>query len=149
MSSPFFGFRHVTGIKEWNPAEKAEYIANLIESHKMNYDEIRRKIGSKTDTVRQNYISYRLLLQMEGEDEIDLRRVEDKFSVLYLSLRSAGVQKYLQIDIQAEPGKARRPVPTSRLEALAKFALWMFGDEEARSGGEGITVCGIGSARCF
>jgi hypothetical protein len=126
----FLGFRHVTGIKEWNPAEKAEYIAKLIEDHKMDYDEIRRKIGSKTDTVRQNYISYRLLLQMEGEDEIDLRRVEDKFSVLYLSLRSAGVQKYLQIDIQAEPGKAKRPVPHSRLEALAKFALWMFGDEK-------------------
>jgi hypothetical protein len=126
----FLGFRHVTGIKEWNPAEKAEYIANLVEAHKMDYDEIRRKIGSKTDTVRQNYISYRLLLQMEGEEDIDLRRVEDKFSVLYLSLRSAGVQKYLQIDIQAEPGKATKPVPHSRLEALANFALWMFGDEK-------------------
>jgi hypothetical protein len=125
----FLGFRHVTGIMEWNPAEKAEYIANLVEVHKMDYDDIRRKIGSKTNAVRQNYISYRLLLQMEGDEEIDLQRVEDKFSVLYLSLRSEGVQRYLQIDIQAEPGKARKPVPPSRLEALAKFALWMFGDE--------------------
>jgi hypothetical protein len=126
----FLGFRHVTGIKEWNPAEKAEYITKLIEEHGMGYDQIRRKIGSKTDTVRQNYISYRLLLQMEGEEDIDLQRVEEKFSVLYLSLRSMGVQKYLQIDIQAEPGRARRPVPPSRLDALAKFALWLFGDEK-------------------
>jgi len=125
----FLGFRHVTGIQEWNPAEKAEYIANLIENHKMDYDEVRRKIGSRTDTVRQNYISYRLLLQMEDRENIDLERVEDKFSVLYLSLRSVGVQRYLQIDIQAAPGKAKRPVPPSRLQALAKFALWMFGDE--------------------
>jgi ParB-like chromosome segregation protein Spo0J len=126
----FLGFRHVTGIKEWNPAEKAEYIADLIEEHKMSYDEVRKKIGSKTETVRRNYISYRLLLQMEGEDDIDLDRVEDKFSVLYLSLRSVGVQKYLQIDIQAEPSHARRPVPKARLEALANFAVWMFGDEK-------------------
>jgi hypothetical protein len=126
----FLGFRHVTGIKEWNPAEKAEYIADLVERHKMGYDEIRRKIGSKTDTVRRNYISYRLLLQMEGEEEIDLKRVENKFSVLYLSLRTEGAQKYLHVDIQAEPDKARKPVPQSRLEALAKFALWLFGDEE-------------------
>jgi ParB-like chromosome segregation protein Spo0J len=125
----FLGFRHVTGIKEWNPAEKAEYIANLIEDHKMGYDEIRRKIGSKIDTVRRNYISYRLLLQMEGEEEIDLKRVEDKFSVLYLSLRTEGAQRYLQVDIEAEPGKAKKPVPQSRLEALAKFALWLFGDK--------------------
>jgi ParB-like chromosome segregation protein Spo0J len=111
----FLGFRHVTGIKEWNPAEKAEYIADLIEEHKMSYDEVRKKIGSKTDTVRRNYISYRLLLQMEGEDDIDLERVEDKFSVLYLSLRSLGVQRYLQIDIQAEPSHAKRPVPTAKI----------------------------------
>ena len=26
----FLGFRHVTGIKEWNPGEKAEYITKLI-----------------------------------------------------------------------------------------------------------------------
>jgi len=126
----FLGFRHVTGIAEWNPAEKAEYIAKLIEEHKMSYEETRRKIGSKTPTVRQHYISYRLLLQMEDQEAIDLKAVEKKFSVLYLSLRSEGVQKYLQIDILAGPKKAKTPVPPSRLKALAKFAFWLFGDDE-------------------
>ena len=125
----FLGFRHVTGIKEWKPAEKAEYIAKLIEDSRMSYEEVRRKIGSKTPTVRQHYISYRLLLQMEDEEGISLKHVEDKFSVLYLSLRTAGVRKYLQIDIKAEPKAAKRPVPASRLRALANFALWLFGDD--------------------
>ena len=96
----FLGFRHVTGIKEWKPAEKAEYIAKLIEEG-MSYEEVRRKIGSKTPTVRQNYISYRLLLQMEDEESIAVEEVEKKFSVLYLSLSKVGVRNYLQIDIQA------------------------------------------------
>lgn len=125
----FLGFRHVTGIKEWKPAEKAEYITKMIEERNMNYEEVRRKIGSLTPTVRQNYISYRLLLQMEDEEGISLKHVEDKFSVLYLSLRTAGTQKYLNIDIKAEPKAARRPVPRSQLKALAKFAFWLFGDE--------------------
>ncbi len=125
----FLGFRHVTGIKEWNPAEKAEYISKLIEEERMSYIEVCRKIGSKSSTVRLHYISYRLLLQMEDQEDIDLKAVEEKFSVLYLSLRSEGVQTYLNIDILAEPNKARKPVPNSRLKALAKFALWLFGDE--------------------
>jgi uncharacterized protein YerC len=125
----FLGFRHVTGIKEWKPAEKAEYIAKMIESG-MTYDEVRRKIGSKTPTVRQNYISYRLLLQMEDREDISLERVEEKFSVLYLSLRTNGVQRYLRIDIQANPAVARVPVPPERLEELTKFALWLFGSNE-------------------
>jgi ParB-like chromosome segregation protein Spo0J len=126
----FLGFRHVTGIKEWKPAEKAEYIAKLIEERDMTYEEVRRKIGSKTPTVRQNYISYRLLLQMEDREDISVEKVEEKFSVLYLSLRTAGVQKYLQIDIQADPAGARRPVPDDRLQQLARFALWLFGSDD-------------------
>ncbi len=126
----FLGFRHVTGIKEWKPAEKAQFISHLIEDRKMSYEEVRKRIGSRTPTVRQSYISYKLLLQMEGEEEISLEAVEKKFSVLFLSLRTEGVRTYLNIDIQAEPEKARRPVPQNHLTNLRNFALWLFGDEK-------------------
>lgn len=128
--SAYLGFRHVTGIKEWKPAEKAQYIARLIEEENLSYDEVRRKIGSKTPTVRQHYISYRLLLQMDEHEEVDIDRVEDKFSVLYLSLRTAGAQKYLHIDIKAPPDQAERPVPEDHLQNLANFSKWLFGNNK-------------------
>lgn len=127
----YLGFRHVTGIKEWKPAEKAQFIAHLIEDERLSYDHVRRRIGSRLPTVRQNYISYRILLQMEEhDDKISVENVEDRFSVLYLSLRTEGVQKYLQIDINAEPASAREPVPAKRLNQLASFALWLFGNDK-------------------
>jgi ParB-like chromosome segregation protein Spo0J len=125
----FLGFRHVTGIKEWKPAEKAEYISKLIDEGGYTYEEVMRKIGSKTPSVRQNYISYKLLLQMEDEEDISVGKVETKFSVLFLSLRTEGVQKYLHIDIKANPRKAQRPVPRSHLKNLANFARWLFGTD--------------------
>ena len=129
--SAYLGFRHVTGIKEWKPAEKAQYIAKLIEEENLSYDDVRRKIGSKTPTVRQHYISYRLLLQMDEHDAIDVERVEDKFSVLYLSLRTAGVQRYLDINIKASPEQAKSPVPQEHLDNLANFSKWLFGDNKS------------------
>ena len=69
----YLGFRHVTGIKEWSPAEKAQFIAHLIEDEGLDYEQVRRRIGSKAPTVRQHYVAYRLLLQMEEEtDTIDV-----------------------------------------------------------------------------
>jgi len=121
----FLGFRHVTGIKEWQPAEKAQFIAKMIDERGMDYIQVMRKIGSKTDTVRQHYISYRLLLQIGNVPDED---IEERFSVMYLSLRTQGVQKYLHIDIYADPHKAKKPVPKTYLNNLANFALWMFGD---------------------
>jgi len=127
----YLGFRHVSGIKEWNPAEKAEFIAHLIDDEKLTYEQVMRKIGSKTPTVRQNYIAYRLLNQMETEaSEISIEHVESRFSVLYLSLRTPGTQKYLQINLHADPKEARHPVPRARLPKLQNFALWLFGDDE-------------------
>jgi hypothetical protein len=125
----FLGFRHVTGIEEWRPAEKAEFIAQMVDSG-MDYDAVRRKIGSRSDVVRQNYIAYRMLLQIQDLKTIPADNFDDRFSVMYLSLRTSGVRTYLQIDITAPPGKARRPVPKRHLDALQNFALWLFGDEE-------------------
>lgn len=126
----FLGFRHVTGIKQWKPAEKAEYIAHLIEQQDMDYRDVMRKIGSKTATVRQNYISYNLLIQMESQEDISVDHVEEKFSVLFLSLRTEGVKTYLSIDLQAEPELAKTPVPENKLQQLVNFATWLFGTED-------------------
>ncbi len=128
----FLGFRHVTGIKEWNPAEKAQFIAKLIDERGMTYEQVMRRIGSKTPSVRRNYISYRLLLQMEDSVEgFSSQSAEKRFSVMYLSLRAKGIQQYLQIDIEADPDAVKRPVPEEHLEALGKFALWLFGDDKS------------------
>ncbi len=127
----YIGFRHVTGIKQWEPAEKAEYIAHLIDNESMTYQQVTRKIGSRVDAVRQNYISFRLLLQMENTgDGISVKHVEDKFSVLYLSMRTVGVQTYLDIDIRSDVDKAKQPVPNEKIDHLIKFAMWLFGNDE-------------------
>ena len=127
----FLGFRHVTGIKQWPPEQKAQYITKLIDERGMGYEEVMRKIGSTTPTVRQHYISYRLLLQMEDSlEDFSVEYAKHRFSVMYLSLRTQGVQTYLNIDISADPETAQVPVPKTHLNALAKFALWLFGNQQ-------------------
>lgn len=128
--SAYLGFRHVSGIKEWKPAEKAEYIAKLIEGEGLSYEQVRRKIGSKAPVVRQHYIAYRLLLQMDAQAEIAMDYVEVKFSVLYLSLRTAGVQSYLGLNLLAEPATARKPVKTKNIPRLVNYARWLFGTDK-------------------
>jgi hypothetical protein len=127
----YLGFRHVTGIKQWEPAQKAAFIAHLIDDEKMSYEKVMRRIGSKTEAVRRNYISYRILRQMADMDEqIHIKNVEKKFSVLFLSLRTEGVRTYLDVDILADPKHALNPVPKDKLECLVNFAKWLFGTED-------------------
>ena len=129
----FLGFRHVTGIKEWGPAEKAEFIARMVDEEGMSYESIRRQIGSRVETVRRNYIAFQIMDQIESLGiDISEEGVESRFSVLFLSLRESGVQIFLSVDIRAEPSAARTPVPQEKFDNLSDFGQWLFGTEERR-----------------
>ncbi len=128
----FLGFRHVTGIKEWAPPEKAQFIAKLIDENGLSYRDVMRKIGSKTDTVERNYIAYRILVQMEETEGLDPKQVENRFSVLFLALRSKNVQSFLGIENKfgIDPKEVKNPVDIRHMDQLREFSLWLFGDQE-------------------
>ncbi len=129
----FIGFRHVTGIKQWAPAEKAEFIARMVDENAMSYESIRKQIGSRTDIVRRNYIAYRILHQIDDLDiDISEEGLDRRFSVLFLSLREAGVQTFLGVDIRAEPEKARTPIPEDNTRNLSDFVSWLFGSNSSK-----------------
>jgi hypothetical protein len=124
----FLGFRHVTGIAEWKPTEKAEFIAKMIDEG-MDYAQVMRKIGSKTATVRQNYGAYCLLKQIEDSvPDFPIEQTEERFSVMYLSLRTEGVQKYLRLNLQADPNDVKKSVAATPKKQLGNYARWVFGD---------------------
>lgn len=130
----FLGFRHVTGIKQWAPAEKAEFIARMVDENKMSYETISKQIGSRTDIVRRNYIAYRILCQIDALDiEVSEEGVDKRFSVLFLALRETGVQTFLSINIRANPEEAQEPVPMDKASNLSDFVKWLFGSNGNRA----------------
>ena len=129
----YLGFRHVTGIKEWDPTQKAKFIASMIDDMGMSYDSVRKQIGMQTDTVRRNYIAFRIVKQMDSlEIEVSIQGVESRFSVLFLALREEGVRSFLGIDLRAEPKEAKVPVPQTMEDNLSDFARWLFGTDDQR-----------------
>ena len=128
----FLGFRHVTGIKQWTPPEKAWFIAKLIDENGLSYRDVMRQIGSKTPTVQRNYIAYSILIQMEETEGLDIEKVENKFSVLFLSLARSDVREFLGIreKFDVPPSQVRPPVPADFIQNLKDYSRWLFGDEE-------------------
>lgn len=128
----FLGFRHVTGIKEWAPPQKAEFIAKLIEEDGLSYREVMRKIGSRTDTVQRNYIAFCILSQMEDTDGIDTNSVENRFSVLFLSLRNRAIQDFLGVKskFNVDPNEVAPPIGGEHIGHLREYAKWLFGHND-------------------
>lgn len=128
----FLGFRHVTGIKQWDSDEKAGFISELIEKENLDFQSVAKRIGSKTPTVRRLYIAYKVLLQIEDQvEEFEHEWADKRFSILYMLLAKEHVADYLGIDLEATPEEAQNPVPRENSTKLNKFSKWIFGDHDS------------------
>lgn len=128
----YLGFRHVTGIKQWRPVEKAEFISGLVDNYGMTYRDVAKLIGSRSDTVRQHYIAFKMLLQMEEMEDFDWSEVEERFSLLFLSIRSEGTRDFLGVELKGDRPAEARPIPAEKLLETQQFVGWLFGGKDAR-----------------
>ena len=94
-----------------------------------------RRIGSTTPVVERNYIAYCILLQMEDNENLAISEVEKRFSVLFLSLRSKKIQRFLGIEEKfgADPNSVYPPISGTHLGNLESYSLWLFGDGDTPS----------------
>jgi hypothetical protein len=130
----YLGFRHVTGVKQWEPQEKATFIAHLIDRRHYDYRGTAKLIGTKTEIVRRNYVAYHLLNEFEELTEEEnsiqaLERARDDFSVFFLSLREEGIRQYLNISLDILPQDVPDAIKNLDRHRVDQFLVWMFGSD--------------------
>ena len=139
----YLGYRHITGVKSWNPLAKARYLEILYSKLKMKgrlddkCKKLAKKIGSKADHVKQLLVGYWLFEILENEGFYKIKGLDEEsieFSHLYDSLRFLAIRKFLNVDFDI----AR---PTGELNRIhfEEFCRWTFERTEGqtRLGGGG------------
>lgn len=103
---PYLGFRHITGIKQWEPLSKARYIEQLFESTnkqdspKKRYAEVGRAIGSRRDHIKRNLdaLAVYKIIEDNGFFEIDgLTEETIKFAVLSTAIADDKIGSFVGV----------------------------------------------------
>lgn len=123
----YLGFRHVTGVKQWEPAAKARYLQSLYEEHLSEagsevYRVLARIIGSRSDYVTRllgalslhDLIVNDAALQRQGVTEENV-----SFSLLTLALNYTDIVQYLRLPSLAH--EDFEELDEVRLKRLAKY----------------------------
>ena len=144
---PYLGYRHITGIKEWDPLSKARYIQQIFngtqdqEKTIDRYREAGRTIGSRSDHIKRNLDALAVYRLMEKEDFFDIDGLGEgtvKFGVLFTALADkrigafAGVRE-LNADeeyIENHPILDASRLNKAHIEYLSK---WLY-EKDAESG---------------
>lgn len=133
----YLGYRHVTGIKEWDPLAKARYVTQLAsrsgtKPESALHREIAKKIGSRTDYVDRLLSGLTVFEHVEARDFYGLEGVDEdslEFAVLTTALSYKSIGKFIGLrDGDAAALKDRN---------LRDLIDWMYADK-----GSGTTILG-------
>lgn len=136
----YLGYRHITGIKEWDSLSKARYLANIREvfyAEKPVDEQMRimaNDIGSRSDYVAQLLASLKLYTKAEENKFYDLP-MKDKdveFSYITTALNYKPITNWLGME-----GRKDIAQDTLEEENLKSLFAWMFVKDQ-----QGHTILG-------
>lgn len=129
----YLGYRHITGVKQWEPEAKAQYMEKLYQRHIDTqggdvYRHIARLIGSRSDYVVRLLASLQYHLAIKGDKELQriLKHDTVPFSFVTLALTYRPVLDYLGVETLSRDSLRSTPV-----DHLRDLAVWLFHEQPA------------------
>lgn len=137
---PYLGFRHITGVKQWEPLAKARYIEQLFAltdnklQAKIRYTDIARAIGSRRDHIKRNLDALAVYKVIEDADFYEIERLDDKsikFAVLSTAIADERIGYFVGTHSKDADGEYISTDPivnSSKLnkKAISELAHWLY-----------------------
>ncbi|MDX9910299.1 MAG: ParB N-terminal domain-containing protein [Phycisphaerales bacterium] len=121
---PYLGFRHITGVKEWDAASKAKYIHQLKNETQYTLEDIAKMIGDTYNMTERLYLGWNLLKQAEDSLGIDTNDFyKFPFSYMYDAVRMPEIRAFLGVDA------GKYVAPKSHSAQLKELIEWLFGSK--------------------
>ena len=92
----YLGFRHVSGLMQWEAEAKARFVYQLVTDYGYGFDHIARTIGSRPDAIRRQYIAWAAVVQARRAG-VDVSPAVRRFGVLYRAFQSPGTREFLHL----------------------------------------------------
>jgi hypothetical protein len=128
----YLGFRHIGGIKTWEPEAKARYLlAEIDRTYRQGsvdpFRDVGRRVGSNALGVRNPYIAIRILKHARDEFGLEINHVQhERFGVWLRAMNSPDIRRYIGLGDPRSYGEvegALKQLTKRRLkEVLADFS---------------------------
>jgi len=127
--TPVIGWRHVSGILQWEPFAQARYVASLVDGSQLSYEEVANMIGKKKTEVASLYRDQAIADQASAMD-IDTGGLERSFSLLQLAMGSPKIREFVGAPLGGALTPGAKPIPEEKRNSLAEVLSYIFGSGE-------------------
>ena len=128
-ATPIIGFRHISGILQWQPYAQARYIARLVDEEEMSFAEVADMIGIDRTKVGNLYRDQAIAKQARTLG-IETGPLEDAFSLLTVAMSTPKLRAHIDAPLGSKATPGENPIPTEKATQLQELITWIYGDGE-------------------
>lgn len=128
-ATPIIGFRHISGILQWQPYAQARYIARLVDEEGMSFGDVADMIGIERTKVGNLYRDQAIAKQA-GDLGIETGPLEDAFSLLTVAMSTPKLRTHIGAPLGSKATPGDPPIPADKAGELRELITWVYGDGE-------------------
>ncbi len=122
----YLGFRHVSGLMQWEAEAKARFVYRLVTEYGYDFEQVARTIGGRKDAIRRQFIAWSAVVQARNAG-VDVTPAVRRFGVFYRALQSPGTREFLGLkgwsDATPDVREPLGPEGPERFEELSGFVF--------------------------
>lgn len=127
--APIIGYRHISGIEPWDPYAQARFIASLVDSDQLEFQDVADRVGERPSDVAAKYRNFATVTQAADIFEIDTTRVIASFGVFTRVMTSLPLRTYIGAPAPADVDPGTPPLPSDSATKVRELVSWVFGDD--------------------
>jgi hypothetical protein len=128
-ATPIIGFRHISGILQWQRYAQARYVARLIDEDGMSFAEVADMIGIERTKVGNLYRDQAIAKQAR-ELGIETGPLEETFSLLDVAMSTPKLRDHIGAPLGSKTVPGMPPIPEDKGGELREIITWIYGDGE-------------------
>lgn len=117
------GIRHISGIRNWDPAQRGRLVVQQIDDKSKSFKEVGQMLGISARQVGRLYRSYRGLMQMKEDEDFGPKVKNEYFSIFEEAYKNQKVRTWLEWN-----DNERKYLSEDNLK---QFYSWIVPDEDA------------------
>lgn len=119
------GIRHISGIRDWEPAQRAKLVAQQIDEADKSFRAAGQQFGLSPQAVGRLYRTYKALEQMRADDEYGDKARNNYFSLFEETYRNGTLREWFGWDESEKK--------FLNAEKIKRFYSWISPDDENES----------------
>lgn len=130
QATPALGYRHISGIKPWEPQMQARFVSALIDDDGLKFEQVAELVGQPRMWVEETYRNFKIFETAE-EQGVDTGFAANSYSLLTVAMGTPELRKHIGAESSIKEGG--KVIPDPDAEAISEVFQWVFGNEDAES----------------